>query len=375
MRSKISNPLKSPFCGRKSKMRIAIDASSASEKKRTGVENVAYQIILNLKKIDNKNDYLLYTNRKLPKELVGNNFSEVYIPFPRLWHKFRLPMALYKHKPDALIVLGNEVPSFAPKNTIVYIHDLAYKYFPKAYSKSDILLQERAIKKDISHGAKIVFVSQATQKDFNKFHHYDKNKMKVIYNGFDKTISGKKQLHDGDFLFVGRIEERKNILNLVKAYELFRKESDIPKKLLLIGRKGIRHDRIIKQIKQMSNYGKDIILKGYVSDTLLSQYYGKSCALVYPSSYEGFGMPILEAFANNLPVITSNISSMPEISKDAAILIDPMNPAEIAGAMNKVLTDNELRNKLIKYGRDRLKDFDWQKSSKELLEFIKEGEK
>ncbi|MEK7096456.1 MAG: glycosyltransferase family 1 protein [Patescibacteria group bacterium] len=351
-------------------MKIAIDASSASLENKTGVENVAYQTILCLKKIDKENEYFLYSSVPLAKELQGDNFKNIIIPFKKFWHKFRLPLALFKDKPEALIVFGNEIPGFAPKNSIVYIHDLAFKYFKKAYTKTELIIQNRAIKKDINFGAKIVTVSDSTKKDLIKLYKINQDKIKVIYSGYE-NIGGKSNLY-GDFVFIGRIEKRKNIVNIVKAFEEYKCGNPDKRKLILIGKAGFGFREILKEIDN-SKYKNDIKLLGYQPHQKVKQLFNNATALVYPSLYEGFGMPILEAFSTGLPVITSDCSAMKEIAGNSAILIDPDDPSEIAKAMEEIVSDKAKREKLIKDGFQRLKDFDWQNSAKQLIDFIKEG--
>jgi glycosyltransferase involved in cell wall biosynthesis len=184
-------------------------------------------------------------------------------------------------------------------------------------------------------------------------------------------------------LFIGRLEKRKNLVNLIKAFEVLNskfpeQKNSQPKagppraekfKLTLVGKEGFGFEEI-KKVVQKSPHKNDIILKGYISEQEKEKLYQDANIFILPSFYEGFGLPILEAMSYGLPVICSNTSSLPEIAGDAALLIDPNNPKEIAEAINKVFSDNNFKKEMIKKGFENVKRFSWEKCVKETLDAL-----
>ncbi len=355
-------------------MLIGIDASKAASKQKTGIENLVYQLILNLQAIDRINRYLLYTPLQLDKELTTSiNFQQKLIPFTKLWNKIRLPLELLKNKPDVFLMPGYMVPSFSPPRTVVIIHDLAYKFFPDAYSKSELLLQELAAKQAAKKAAKIIFPSESTRNDFLKFHRFSIKKTAVIPLGYNRTLNtnfSKRnvlRLKTPYILYVGRLEKRKNITTLVKAFQIFKQKTQLPHKLVLAGKPGYKYDEIIQIIDQLGKLSEDVILPGFISDEKIVGLYSGADAFCLISLYEGFGMPLLEAFASRIPVVTSNTSSLTEVAGEAAVKVDPTNEVEVAEALIKIIQDKFLREKLIKEGLSRVQNYSWQIFAKKVL--------
>lgn len=360
-------------------MIIGIDASKTALKQKTGIDNTAYQIILNLEKIDVKNTYYLYSNKPIDKSLNQNkNFQEKLIPFPKFWNKFRLPLALLRDKPDKFLELTNSIPSFAPRNTAVFVHDLAFKLFPDAYSSYELILQEAAIKAAISRAKIIIFSSKANKNDFLKYYKFPEKSIRIVPLAFDsdnyKKIDNPKQslkINAPYFIFVGRLEKRKNIVRTIKAFELYKEKSKTNHKLVLIGKKGYGFKEIEEKISS-SKYKADILIPGFVNNEKLANLYASSIGLVYSSLYEGFGLPMLEAMACGTPVITSDVPTLKEIAEDAALLVDPKNEKEIAEAMDKIISDKNIRKDLIAKGENRVREFSWDKTGKEILKIVEE---
>ena len=360
-------------------MIIGIDASKIANKKKTGIDNTAYQIILGLSKIDKKNTYNLYTSAPLNSDFVKNNFIEKLIPFPRFWNHFRLPLALLRDKPDMFIELTNNIPPLSPKKTIVLIHDLAFKFFPQAYSKFELSLQENAIKIAKSKASTIVFSSQANYQDFQKFYGKAEAKIAIVplsYNSeiFNKSIDEKNAAKKSYpyFLSVGRIEKRKNTLRIVEAFEKFKKINSTDHKLILVGKNGFGHEEVVEKISN-SEVKNDIIVLGYVEDKNLPSLYKNATAFIYPSLYEGFGLPALEAMAVGTPVLTSNIPTIKEVTQEAALLVDPEDSDAIAKAMENMVFDENLRKLLISRGLEIIKKFSWEKTAAKFYELIMES--
>ncbi|OQA03264.1 MAG: D-inositol 3-phosphate glycosyltransferase [bacterium ADurb.Bin400] len=360
-------------------MDIGVDISGITSIKRTGVENMSYQFLLHLLKLDKTNRYYLYTrNRISDNSLKSPNTTERFLPFPRYWHKLRLPIELLLHKPDIFLAIGYMVPFCSPKKTIVFIHDLAFRYYPEAYSAKELFLQEYALNTAIKHASKLICVSESTRKDLIKFCNVTTDKTTVIHLAHDNKLfrhSSTKPARSKEkpyVLFVGRLESRKNVVGIIKAFARFKKTTNLPHKLVLVGKPGHGYDKIENEIVASGNIRDDIVVTGYVSNSELANLYSGADAFVFPTLYEGFGIPILEAMASGTPVITSTTSSMPEVAGDAAVLVDPTNISDITDALNKLLTNPALKKAYVAKGLERAQQFSWDSSASKLLSIINE---
>ena len=359
-------------------MLIGIDASQAAKEKKTGVEYLASQLILNLKNIDHTNSYLLFTNKSLQKEYLNKNFKEVLIPFKKLWNKIRLPLALLKYKPEIFLEIGYMLPKFAGNKSICFVHDLASKHFPKSYSSIEKVLLNQSFKK-AKKAKEIIFISDNTKNDYSKYYLGFKGKKHVIYPGYNSNLY-KKIINPRDILdikskyilYLGRLEKRKNIVNLVLAYDKFCKKFGYEYKLVLAGKEGYGCHEIKSIINSLEQKTKsNIVLPGYVSENDLPHLYADASLFVFPSLYEGFGIPIVESMACGTPTICSQTSSLPEAGSNAVEYFDPDKPEEISSAMEKVLFDKKLQNQLIEKGFTQAKKFSYNKMAKEVLDVIK----
>jgi glycosyltransferase involved in cell wall biosynthesis len=360
-------------------MIIGIDASRASNDLRTGTENYSLNLILNLAKVDRYNHYILYVRDQYAKELdtLPKNFEIKIIPNKKFWTQIGLSAEIYRNKPDVLFVPAYVLPIITPKTTAITVHDLAWKYFPEAYDKRQIKIQELSIKRAIKKKSKIIVYSKSTYNDLVKYFKVDKNKVFFVEMGFESSIINEdmspelsKKIVEPFILSVGRLEIKKNTINLIKAYKTLRKERKIKHKLVLVGKPGFGNEKIQEEIGRAGEIKKDIIQTGFVSDSDLANVYSKADVFVFASLYEGFGYPILEAFAAGVPVITSNCSSMPEIAGGGAILVNPKKPFEITAAISQILNKANLRDKLITKGKSRLRHYSWSSCAEETLKVL-----
>ncbi len=358
-------------------MNIGIDASRAFIKEKTGIEEYSYQLIRNLAMMDLKSHQIfLYARKNSVIDFnLPSNFKLKIISLNKLWTQIGLASEMMKNKPDILFVPSYTIPQAHPVKTIVTIHGLEYKYFPECYSIKERLFLELNTLFSIKWSSKIIVPSESTKRDLIKFYKVDGDKIKVVYHGVNSSkyqvVSIKQDFKKSfNILFVGRLEKRKNIVNLIKAFELFknqlrRRHSRMsPSQLILVGKAGFGFSEIKKAIEE-SLFKKDIILKNYISEEEKDELYIKSDLFVLPSFYEGFGLPILEAMNYSVPVICSNTSSLPEVAGDAALLVDPNNIEEIAGAIGKIFGDDNLRNKMIEKGFKNVEKFSWEKCAGE----------
>ena len=363
-------------------MNIGIDASRAFIKKRTGTEEYSYQFIKNLTKIDMSScQIFLYVknNSKIDLDLP-KNFIVKKICYNKLWTQIGLSLEMKKNIVDVLFVPSHTIPIIHPKNTVVTIHGLEFKYYPKSYSLKERFFLELNTFIAVKWSSKIIVPSESTKKDLIKFYGVEFDKVKMVYHGTNAMNQelgirnhGKESFN---VLFIGRLEKRKNLVNLIRAFEVLNSEFNPPAggqnskfKLILAGKPGFGFEEIKKAIQE-SPYKNDIVLKGYVSEKEKEELYQDANVFILPSFYEGFGLPILEAISYGVPVVCSNTSSLPEVAGDAALLIDPNNIQEIAEAMSKVFNNNNLRNKMIEKGLENVEKFSWEKCAKETMDIL-----
>ena len=368
-------------------MKIGIDASRAFEKERTGTEEYSYRLIKSLAMMDTSRHQIFLYARKNPLidfDLPAN-FQLKIISTNRFWTQLGLASEMMMNKPDVLFVPSYAIPQIHPVKTVVTIHGLEYRYCPECYSLKERLILELNTRSSIKWASKIITPSESTKKDLIEFYKVDRDKIRVIYHGVEKSplLRGgwgcvKETLQhtpspsqEGTYsiLFIGRLEKRKNLVNLIKAFEIFRKSYKLQAtsyKLILAGKAGFGFAEIKKAI-QDSPFKKDIVLKNYVSEEEKGELYKNTDLFILPSFYEGFGLPVLEAMNYGAPVICSNVSSLPEAAGDAALLIDPNNPEEIAEAMKKVFSDDNLRKKMIEKGFENVKKFSWEKCARKTI--------
>ena len=358
-------------------MIIGINASKAATEKKTGIEWTVYELILALKKIDHKNTYHLYTNNPLPKELVSNNFQEKLIPFPKFWHRTRLPIELLKDNIEAYIEPSAELPTFAPKKSLVFIHDLAWFEFPEAYSRKEYLIQKRALRKAIANASRIVCVSKSTEEDVQAYDKKSKPKTVVIENGFrpESLSITDPSLSINDFtpyiLSVGRLEERKNTQTLVESFNIFNERNGGKYNLVLAGKPGYGYRKIKASIEN-SAFADKIFELGYISQPDKALLLKNATIFAFISRYEGFGLPILESFSAGTPVVAANSSSLPEVAGDAAILVNPEETDEIVEAFQKIVDNPKMAKDLIEKGRERIKIFSWDNTARKILKCLEE---
>jgi glycosyltransferase involved in cell wall biosynthesis len=418
----------------KEKILVLMPAQAALNKQRTGVEEYLYQLLKEWSKKRPKGvKFLLYFKRKpfRASRLLNQDFFQIkIIRSPYLWTIARLSLEILKIKLQrifwrnfsvdfqrkfgdfVLFIPAHVMPLIHPRRTVVTIHGLEYEYFPEYYSWFSRKYLRWSTRYATKHAWKIIAVSRNTKRDLVKLYKADPGKISVIWHGIEKNHESRIKNHDSKFiipnsryfLYLGRIELKKNVLGIIKAFEKFKIQTFPPRfsretgrffnskfkdyKLILAGGKGYGYKNLKFKI-QNSKFRKDIIFTGYVSSKEKWQLLRNAEAFVFPSYYEGFGMPILEAQSVRTPVITSRGSSMEEIvtmnhesriknhdskfiilDSSSALLVDPHNPQEIADAMYKIVSNKKLCDGLVKKGHKNVKRFSWKKCAEKTLEIL-----
>ena len=288
------------------------------------------------------------------------------VHFPRLWTQLGLSLELFLRPIDVLFVPAHTAPFFHPKKTVVTVHGLEYELMPEAYSFFERLYMRFSIKNSCRWAKKIISVSKNTKRDLIALYDVPEEKINIVYEGYEDRTSefGLKDAGEVEklkpyLLFVGRLEKRKNILGIVEAFDLFKKETGAPHKLVLGGKFGYGEEEIKARIEK-SEYQKDIIITGFVKDGKKWQLFRNATVFLFPTLYEGFGLPVLEAQSQGVPVITSNTSSLPEVAGGSAFLVDPTEAKFIADAIITLTQDEKKAKDLIKKGYENIKRFSWK---------------
>lgn len=373
-------------------MKIGIDARLIDEKEKFGIGIYQDNLIRELANIDKKNEYLLFFQSLMRKKddfpgPAQGNFRKIIVRIPnglgsnikdRIWTDFLLPFYIRKEKIDVFHNLCRAFPSKKPKcKTVVTIHDLTYKYIDLK-RKPKRTFAAKSFERSVLHADKIITISESSKKDILKFHGIDARKIAITYNGLTSHIRPipeeelqifKKRVNlDYKFiLYVGYFLPHKNVERIIESFDIARKRFGINQKLVLIGGGPDSLTCPIMNLIRTFHLQDEIIFKGYLKNEELNCFYNAADLFLFPTLYEGFGMPVLEAMAVGTPVITSNTSSLPEVAGDASLLVNPYNSNEIAEAIWRVINDNCLREDLIKKGFERIKNFTWRNTAIETL--------
>jgi len=297
-----------------------------------------------------------------------------------IWFEFTVRRLLKKIgadlflSPDGYLSLGSKIPSIA------VFHDLNFEHYPGDLPLAERWYYRTFFRKYAAKAARIATVSGFSKADITKQYGTDPEKIDVVYNGaneeylpVDESVKSetRKKYTGGRpyFFFVGSMHPRKNLVNLFRAFDLYRKTDNRNTVLLLAGAKKWWTGEIASVYENME-FKDDVIFSGRLETSEMRDVMGSAIALTYVSYFEGFGIPIVEAFRCGTPVITSNITSMPEVGGEAALYADPFKPGEIADAMIKIANDDTLREHLIKAGDERAGIFTWDQSALRLWQTI-----
>lgn len=346
-------------------------------------------LVRNLNMVDKENDYYLIHHSKMHldvydvvKEIISDPPNMV---FGNLWWKYRtLPKDLESYDLD-LVHDTQGISTFFIKEDpnykkVITIHDLSSLVFPKMHVRgmlSDKILGHRTMK----NADKIITVSKSTKEDLMKYFEAPEEKIKPIYLGVDEKfrVLDKEKVRNFkieyklDFPFIlyfGVLRSRKNIPTLIKAYNLLKKDGT-DHKLVIAGGKNQEYKKILNIVKDL-HLENDVIFTGHMPEEIIVELYNAADLFVFPSLYEGFGLPPLEAMACGTPVITSNASSLPEVVGDAGLMVDPHDIQGLKDAMNAILSNLDLRIEMVKKGLNRSKEFTWKKCALKTMNVYKE---
>lgn len=361
-------------------MKIAIDIREAGHEK-TGKGWYTCNLVREILKLDHKNYYLLYTdNDKKPFEIGTNATFKTIKTSSWKWH-FKVLKDLQQEKVDLFFAPTSYIiPAFAPKNlkTVITVHDLVAFLLPGINNTKAMIIERLTLRKALKKAQKILTVSENTKKDLLKRFHYQSEKIHLTPCApaelFKRQVTAedlanvkeKLKLPDHFILAVGTLEPRKNFSNLIKSFVIIKRKHP-QYKLVIVGKKGWKFKHIEESLKHYK-LEKEVIFPGYVEDEDLQEVYHLARVFVFPSLYEGFGIPPLEAMACGCPVVSSNVSSLPEVVGEAGLLIDPKNAHKIADAVSSLLVNEHLRHLLIERGTMQAAKFSWEESAQNAIE-------
>lgn len=348
---------------------------------RVGSSLYCFELLKNLEKNDKKNTYEIYLpqipTNDLPKS--SENWKYKVLPSRKMWTLTSLSFELMKNRSlDVFFTPSHYLPLFAPKKSVVSILDVSYIYFPELFKKKDLIQLKKWTEYSANKSRKILTISSSSKSDIINEYRVSEDKVEVIYPGINTSLGTGNTLKMEDIekkfgikskyiLFVGTIQPRKNIKRLIEAYS----KIDTEVSLVIVGRRGWQYEEILNAPEAFGVKEKVNFLEN-VSDEDLPSLYKNAEFFILPSLYEGFGIPVLEAMNYGIPVITSKVSSLPEVGGDAALYIDPENVSDIASKMEKLLKDNDLRQELIRKGKKQMEKFSWENSATQTLKVLEE---
>lgn len=373
-------------------MQIAIDASRANIERKTGVARYAHNLLSELRnaaRLSQGDRVVYYTREPLGAGVqeLPQNFEERILGWPpkRLWTHCRLGFQIFLDKPDVLFIPAHVLPYQAPRyrgtKIVTTIHDVAFARFPETYSRSERIYQDWAVKRALKSAEFILVPSEWTRQELIALYGANPDQLVVTPLAHEEkrfhmrhkqeeqqNVLNRYGISRPFFLSLGRLEHKKNTKNIICAFLELRRQIEVPLNLVLVGEGGFGFEEIqpflgLNGIKPL----------GWVDDDDLPILLSASAALIFPTRYEGFGIPILEAMACGVPVITSNYGANREVANGAAIMVDPDKEREITIAMLRLLTDPNLTQELIEKGFRRIQKFSWQKCAKitwEVLEYV-----
>jgi glycosyltransferase involved in cell wall biosynthesis len=369
-------------------MRIGVNTRFLLDGKLEGIGWFTHEVFKRITALLPEVEFVFFFDRPPhPKFIYSSNVKSVVLSPPArhpilwyIWFEYSIPKALKKHEidlfisPDGYLSLNTNVP------TILTIHDLAFYHFKKHVPYWVHRYYNYFTPKFAQKAAHILTVSNFSKSDIMGLYAIASEKITVVGNGCDQEIQPLNQQQQQEvrnrvsqsspyFIYVGAIHPRKNIKGLLEAFEAFKSLEKNDIKLILVGRMAWKTAEISKVLKKMK-HADSVIQLGHLERAELSKVLGAALAMVYPSFFEGFGIPLLEAMYAEIPIITSNTSSLLEVAGDAAILINPNKKEELVDALKRIAKDDNLRMDLIQKGKIQRQKFSWDKTAETVVAII-----
>ncbi len=370
-------------------MIIGVDGNEANVEKRVGISKYVFELLRQFEYVKPQvshvrfNIYLKKRPREdLPKKREGWHYRVVGPQ--KLWTQVGLPLDLFlnRPRPDVFFTPTHYAPRFSPVPTVVSVMDLSYIHFPQLFNTSDLYQLRNWTAYSVKKAKRVLTISLASKNDIIKHYQIAPDRVVVTYPGIKLDAAKGTQYMEalkniygvtGEYiLFVGTLQPRKNIVRLIEAFALVRESKEYNDlQLVIIGKRGWQYQDILAAPRKLQ-VQDSVKFLDFVSDNDLASFYHNARCFILPSLYEGFGLPILEAMKYDCPVITSNVSSMPEVGGEAAIYINPYDTDDIADKIREVLGNETLRKQMVEEGKKQIKKFSWEKTAKETLQVLTE---
>ena len=369
-------------------MKIVVNTRFLLKDKLEGIGVFSKNFLINLVKSHPEHEYIFLFDRNFDESFIFSENVKGVVLYPSarhpflwyLWFEHAVASFLQNNKPDLFISLDGQLSLKANCKTLLVIHDLAFENYPKDIPWLASKYYKWFTPKFANKASHIITVSDFSKQDIIKRYKINDSKITVAYNGLsdgfrplsvDEMKEVKESLTLGKeyFIYLGSVHPRKNIPNLLRAFDKFKIKSGSDFKLVIVGKNFFKNQELLSVYNSMQ-FKSDVVFKGRVDDEQAQKYLGSAFALIYISYFEGFGIPILEAFSSQVPVITSNVSSMPEVAGDAALLVNPFDLDEVADAMIQLIENQDLKQILIENGTMQKNKFSWIVSTEKIWKEI-----
>ncbi len=353
-----------------------------------GYGNFIYETFIRITKNNPEHQFLFIFDRPYEKHFIGGENVKAVVTRPaarhpllwKIWYDISVPAVLRKHKADVFVSCDGFCSLRTKVPQCLVVHDLAFLHYPSLNIKSHLLFYKKYMPAFLKKATFIATVSEFSKKDIMQQYKTPAAKIDIVYNGVKEIfqplkeevkVATKNKYTEGKeyFVYAGSIHPRKNLMKLLKAFSIFKKRQQTNMKLVLAGRLAWKYESFKENLKSYK-YRNDVIMTGYTEQKELVNIIGSAYGMVYPSLFEGFGVPVLEAMQCDVPVITSVNSAMQEIAKDAALFADPENSTDIAEKMMLLYKDEKLRKELIEKGKKVASKYDWDKTAELLWQTI-----
>lgn len=368
-------------------MKIAVNTRFLLKNKLEGIGWFTYESLKRITRQHPEHEFVFLFDRPYAEEFIfsDNVTGRVLFPparHPFLWYwwfEYSVTAALKQIKPDIFLSTDGYLSLACEVPQVIVMHDLAFEHFPDHVNALTARYYRHFTPKFAKKAKRIATVSEYSKQDIVKLYDIAPVKIDVVYNGSnelfvplreEEKVKIRQQFTGGHpyFIYAGALQPRKNIINLFLAFDSFKKNNSCNAKLVMAGRNWSYHEAM--KVHEAMQYREEVIFPGHLTRTDLSRLLGAAEALVYISLFEGFGIPIVEAMHCDVPVITSNISSMPEVAGEAGLLVNPYSVADIAEKMQLMFGNESLKSRLIEMGRLQRQQFTWQRTADKLWECV-----